>query len=765
MVEQYLKTCNLENEVEFRFRFTERNLDEQKLTFDILHHIFQPNIYEESTVYIGNKIKQGNGTVNVPDGLRLVVDKKGETFMTKISVKRAYMDKIFKLSESIETILPKFTKEMYNNHYITKIQRNRKRKSLINKNYRLDLTTVEEFNIETQNERLSYEVELEIYTKNKSIINPIITKISDCLYKYTKNNLRLNYNNLLNTKSYKFVGPFPRTLIREKFDEGILSCGYSVTDKADGERFHLYINHEKLMFIINRKKEYKFIGISSNVNNTIIDGELFDNTFYAFDILVNSTKDVRNLFLVQRLEIMGNVINNYKGTLKIKSKTFYFKMNNKYMKIKNSKITQFHKTGNNLGILAYELWKSKEKNFKYELDGLIFTPLLKPYYNNEIYKWKPNNTVDLYVRKYSKNGEYFMELQVTGIDNNGRSRHYPFSGVDKKGSFYTDNRGTIEKNKAYEDNEKGIIEVNKSTWDKFRDNSVIEFQYINNVWKPMYERKDKENANFITTFNDVWYALRNPVTLNDIKTGVFRSCIRPFHNEIKTYIINKYMKNMNVLDIGFGAGGDINKYVKAETKSVVALDIVQPKYTLPKFIEFIKVENDMYNVKKLVGSKKFDVINIQFAAHYFFRNREVLNNFITNLKENIKKNGIVVMTILNGNRVLEMLNGKNEIVRYCDKQVIFKMKIHDSGNSSIKQPIGKKLEVSLFGTAYFDKPSNEYIVPIDIFKSMMEPHFKLIKNKSFEEYSKIYKEHSSIMCDAEKEYSFLNHLLVFKENA
>ena len=27
-------------------------------------------------------------------------------------------------------------------------------------------------------------------------------------------------------------------------------------------------------------------------------------------------------------------------------------------------------------------------------------PLLKPYYNNEIYKWKPNNTVDLYVRKY-----------------------------------------------------------------------------------------------------------------------------------------------------------------------------------------------------------------------------------------------------------------------------------------------------------------------------------------------------------------------------
>ena len=54
---------------------------------------------------------------------------------------------------------------------------------------------------------------------------------------------------------------------------------------------------------------------------------------------------------------------------------------------------------------------------------------------------------------------------------------------------------------------------------------------------------------------------------------------------------------MNVLDIGFGAGGDINKYIKAETKSVVALDIVEPKYTLPKIIDFIKVENDMYNVK------------------------------------------------------------------------------------------------------------------------------------------------------------------------
>ena len=82
MVEQYLKTCNIENEVEFRFRFLERNLDEQKLTFDILHHIFQPNVYEESTVYIGNKIKQGNG-VNVPDDLRLVVDKKGGNIYDK----------------------------------------------------------------------------------------------------------------------------------------------------------------------------------------------------------------------------------------------------------------------------------------------------------------------------------------------------------------------------------------------------------------------------------------------------------------------------------------------------------------------------------------------------------------------------------------------------------------------------------------------------------------------------------------------------------
>ena len=56
------------------------------------------------------------------------------------------------------------------------------------------------------------------------------------------------------------------------------------------------------------------------------------------------------------------------------------------------------------------------------------------------------------------------------------------------------------------------------------------------------------------------------------------------------------------------------------------------------------------------------------------------------------------------------------------------MKLQGSGISSIKQPIGKKLEVSLFGTAYFDKPSNEYIVPIDVFKTMMEPHFELIKN-------------------------------------
>lgn len=753
-MELYIKSTRpRENEVEFRFKRI------NKTNFNILRDEFmklpQWKYELQSDVTMSGVARIIS---EFPKEIRCV---KGVStiFHTKTRIQRPYESQDFRISEAREELVTGIDDSSFQFMYNVTHKRTRKRHSFSNGNYIFDLTQVYTDGCNTP----TYEAELEILD-----VDLFLTSTVHKILSLIKNGFNVQSEFMDIVRSNRFVGPLPYTLTREKFEDGVLTCGYSVTDKADGERFLMFFNSNGLVFLVDRNNDMTYCGTTSPIiTNTIIDGELINGVFHGFDALFDESKDIREYDLIKRLKILGRIINKCKNVeqIKMQTKAFYMKLNGEFCRIQNGNVKKHPGILNgHIGSISKQLWKRKDKLFKYKLDGLIFTPILKGYYNHDIYKWKPVDTIDFFVRK-EKPGRW--KLYIAGNDKDVY-KNLPFFGIGD-GRFII-KKGKITEtvsNKIYKDDtlseflRNGIINIDKTIDNSFSDESVVEFYYepTEQNFVPMKVREDKTFANNVLTINDVWESLKSPITIDDISSSPYRMAVRPFHNKIKTNLISKYMHRKSVLDIGFGAGGDIHKYSKARVKSVIGIDIVEPEYHIPSFIKFIKVSGDDYCIKNILEQKryqtKFDVINIQFAAHYFFRNTEVLDNFIKNLNDCIKPGGKIVMTVLDGNKVRNLLqNGGGYGTN--GGQNIYEMNMN-----------GEQLNVKLHGTSYFDGfTSNEYIINIDSFVSKMNDNsFSLIEKKGFEKFSndEDFKTHIGIMCDAEMEYSFLNTILVFEK--
>ena len=92
---------------------------------------------------------------------------------------------------------------------------------------------------------------------------------------------------------------------------------YSVTDKADGEKYQLFIYEDESYLISNNLHIKQLNRKIKNMNNTIVEGELISlhnrkYIFMMFDCLVYKGEDVRNTVILRtRLEPLKNITINY----------------------------------------------------------------------------------------------------------------------------------------------------------------------------------------------------------------------------------------------------------------------------------------------------------------------------------------------------------------------------------------------------------------------------------------------------------------------
>jgi SAM-dependent methyltransferase len=214
--------------------------------------------------------------------------------------------------------------------------------------------------------------------------------------------------------------------------------------------------------------------------------------------------------------------------------------------------------------------------------------------------------------------------------------------------------------------------------------------------------------------------------------------MRSFHNWIKSNIIYSYChymyksnKQQSVLDIGCGRGGDNMKFYYSEVAYYVGLDLDQEnilspvdgavsrynqmrrkKPNFPKMY-FIQADarselNYTDQVRALSGMTSenrnllnkffpqdknnktlFDIINCQFAIHYFLENKQSWSNFKTNVNNHLRNGGFLLATTFDGGKIRKILKGKEKYTEYYTDE---------NGNKKVLFDIVKKFDDK-------DKPS------------------------------------------------------------
>jgi hypothetical protein len=256
---------------------------------------------------------------------------------------------------------------------------------------------------------------------------------------------------------YIFLGPQNITLqmenivpLNDEINNNVANIrnNYCVTEKADGMRKLLFIDHVGKIFTIDTNMNIQFTGaITKNETYyfSLFDGEhvlhdrngKFINLFLIFDVYFLNCENVRHLNLFNsgkeeekssRYELIVTFVNQDASIVSIvdnKPSSFYIM----YKTFLRATLTK------DIFYLSTEILnKEKNNGFDYNTDGLIYTPAFTGVGGNntkktgnlkretwyECFKWKPpqHNTIDFLVRSVKNENN---EDIVKSINENGNN--------------------------------------------------------------------------------------------------------------------------------------------------------------------------------------------------------------------------------------------------------------------------------------------------------------------------------------------------------
>ena len=540
--------------------------------------------------------------------------------------------------------------------------------------------------------KTSYEQIMNIIIKNLGIVLQGIQKSNFLIDNVEKEKVKTQYIKLMNLYKFKFSAPQNITLEhkhikRNKYVDynNILSIrrNYSVTEKADGERNICIILDDDSVYLINRKNEIKSLGcIIKGFGNTILDGELILKDKYnkniilfaVFDIYVYKKENLKDRILKRTdeevesniiKESRNEVLSNFFTKMKVMSyseednimfikKKFYYGNLEKYDRDTQEEITKVEssldlldkdskKYKENMEYLDklkcdmnifYESKKVLDKEYIYNIDGLVFTPVnlvigdeidnKEPRFDgrwNKLFKWKPpeENTIDFKVTVKQEDGEdeikyselngrvisYKTLILNVGYSPSLHTKHNSCRVMNEELVFNTEySMVPFQPSNPYIQNiELAYVPIRNNAiftenLSSIKSNMIVEFSYDKRMgegfcWKPLRIRNNLFPNDFITAIN-VWRTIHNPITLDMIKNGdIFnkndeevyyfnnidrnKRLTKPmadFHSYIKKTLIKKNSKrNDKMIDFACGKGGDLNHWLDSKLGYVVGLDV------------------------------------------------------------------------------------------------------------------------------------------------------------------------------------------------
>jgi hypothetical protein len=649
--------------------------------------------------------KLSNSVVYIKDNYRKIVnlDTKDTSFVYKerkqvvdIGYSNQQLATRFSISEEKE--VPEF--DLPSDAY----KRERKRLSFIFNDYVIEITTV------FDGFKYSYEVEIEYINllTVKEVFIPIkeVYVLIGFQYEEFKDYL---WSQIIHLYGKPFENK-PINITRNAIKAGL--SNYAITNKLNGIRYFLLSSSDGV-YLVNEKSMI-LMSLDGTNSINVIDGEYFNDKYYAFDILTDDGNDVRNESFVKRIDRLqqkkSNTINLKKWFI---SDSIYTSVNDALTYIKSTFLPE-------------------------DNDGLIFQPMNESYRNKVTYKYKPptNLTIDFRVKRrlnlpINKFNLYMKVKEGESIFVG--NREYPFQGS-----------ATITSD-----------EIKRLS---IKNNDIIEFKYSGNNFIPIVNRTDKSFPNFIRTVFSVWNDINNPITESELlsllqeKVTLKRESYRIFHNNIKRNLILTYANKKNVIDIGSGHGGDLMKYNNANVKSLVLVEpseenLEELRKRIPKNMSnIITIEPVPFQDLSIPNHMKFEVISSFFSLTFF---PEMVDRFTDTFTTLISKDGTYFIgTTADGYKIHELIKDKDT---------------YQNDLFSIKKITSDKVIFDIKGTSKIVKNQVEYLVFLDKFIDKIKDKGYDVDIIELKDFSK-YPEFNSLPED-EKSLSNLNIAFVLKVKA
>lgn len=280
-----------------------------------------------------------------------------------------------------------------------------------------------------------YEIVMKKYVENNDVFVYFITKIKSMKIpiQFDKDDptiiKTLPTSKPINVERYQFL-----------FDKN-----YLYSPKVDGiTTFIIY--YDKGVFLLNTQNITK-ISQETYKKPSILLGELLDEKIFIFDALMINNEFISRDTLEMRL----------------------------------SKIKQIPLKSNISSVPYYKTFKEALFNdfFKDICDGVILTPIDKPYINDKTYKWKPPSklTIDFLMKR--EGGEFKLFVR-------DRDKIVPFEGDQKS------IRGDLV------------------------DGKIGEFRYNKHAFELIRIRYDKIQPNSKLLAINIWKDIQHPITSNEV---------------------------------------------------------------------------------------------------------------------------------------------------------------------------------------------------------------------------------------------------------
>ena len=395
--------------------------------------------------------------------------------------------------------------------------------------------------------------------------------------------------------------------------------------------------------------------------------------------------------------------------------------------------------------------------------------------------------------------------------------HYAYL-QSQNGNVYCDDKNIILENNIVEFSYNPNAEF---CWSPLRVRDTLkpnDFVTATNVWSSIHNPVTQKmiNSGNINVPDNIYY------TLNKKRGDRKSKSLNDFHSYVKKQlIITNTIGDRNVLDLGVGKGGDLNHLIDAKCNILVGIDDIFDNLSNPdngmcnrilsksadnkenniltnSLSIWANVQKDIisgnagndelnkyyldviygnitldqisnsklrqfYNIGNIDSGFGFDLVSVQFAMHYFFKNSKMLNNFLNNVSKSLKSGGRFIGTCFDGKKVFDKLGKSNNIG--VPKLWTIKKLYEENMFKDNESSLGYEIEV--FNES-IGASIKEFLVNFDfLIEKAKEYNLELIEINSFstifESVNK--KEYGSMkdMSDELKEYSFLNNAFVFEK--